>query len=292
MSVIEWDTIGAGREGEKNSLSVRTYTRIFRAVTNASTDDADTVLAYSEVPVPAVDVYPGDTSAFCISSSARQEVEDDHKCWLVTSKYSTFPPQTPSQFDPNPLLEPPVFSLAGDQYTTVARLAVDYYTGEIDRIRNTRGEILRPGIEVDESRGVYIVRKNLSYVDGAMVGFMTNTVNASPWKGNPPRTVKCKQITAGEVQTRNSIDFYPHVFEFHINPDTWDLRPLNLANSYVKNGRVYKLSPGDEPIVVYTGNGSGTINEKVPQLTVAAVDDIYLRKRYYREVNFSSYFPF
>lgn len=284
--------IGAGREGEKNSLSVRTYTAIFRAVTDASTDNAATVLAYSGVPVPAVDVYPGDTLAFCVSSSAKQEVEDDHTCWLVTSRYSTFAPQPLTQLDSNPLLEPASFSISGDQYTTVARLAVDYYTGEVDRIRNTRGEILRPGIEVDESRGVFVVRKNLSYVDSAMVGFVTNTVNASPWKGNAPRTVKCKQVVAGEYQTKNGVTYYPHTFEFHINPDTWDLRPLNLANSYVKNGRVYKLSPGDEPIVVYTGNGSGALSEKVPRLSVPSVDDIYLRFRYYREINFGSYFPF
>lgn len=310
MSVVEWREIGAGREGEKNAQFARTYTRIFRAETDDASDEASVVLAYSEVPVPALDVYPGDSSAYCVSSTARQEVEDYFKAWIVTSKYTTQPSNTPDQFTTNPLLDAALYSLSFDQHTTVARQALrcsfttgaplgpqpNSTSGLPGPIQNSVGDVLRPGIEVDACRATYIVRKNEAYVSPAMAGQLVNAVNISAWNGCPPRTVKVKNISTGEIQQRNNISYYQVTYEFHINPQTWDLVALNRGTRYYKTlaGGIQAVTavPDGQEVTLYTDAEGVTYGTIVPPSATPSLNQIYLRWRYYTEVDFNAYFNF
>lgn len=297
MSVVEWDVIGSGREGEKNAQFARTYTRIFRAVTDASTDSADTVLAYSEVPVPALDVYPGDTTAYCISSHARQEVEDDHKCWLVTSRYSTVPPNNPGSLDTNPLLDAPLLSFQSDTFTQVAREGIRYDTAtgnsqqqtQPGPLRNSVGEVFRPGVEMDFCRGVFVVRRNVAYVDPSVLTIV-NCVNAVPWRSCPARTVKCRSVVSGDVQQRNNISYYSVSGEFHFDPRTWDVFVLNQASKYKNSaGKWIQLEPGTDKVTIYTDEAGLVAGQKVASTANPTVQQIYRRYRVYPEVNFSTF---
>lgn len=313
MSVISCRLIGERRGGAKEPYYVRTYKQVWRVETDSTLDGPKVVLAphglssFDELPVQYVTTYDSggsetDSQALCVSVSADEE-GDSRKSWIVTADFSTVPPTNPAQLNANPLLEPPLYSFSFDQYTEVARRGYranystgDVTTGTLQAIRNSVGEVFRPGVEVDACRAVYVVQKNFAVADPGYVMPYVNAVNATAWKGCAPRQAKCRAIQCSQLQSRNNIDYYTLTFEFHLNPQTWDLFILN-ESSWVYDmttGKLVKLSAADGLKTIY--NGTTTTNGlAVPQDTLnTAMPDpsaIYVRYRYYQEIEFNS-FPF
>jgi hypothetical protein len=316
VSVISCRLIGEGRSGQRATNLVGTFTQRFRVETNNPLDGPEVVWSphsvsgHPQLPTQFVTTYSsGNDSeplALCVGINVDEE-GDSRKSWIVTAQYSTAPPGNASELSQNPLSNPPFYSLSFDQYTTVARKAVNYFKadgsinngGDLQPIWNSAFQTLRPGVEVDDSRPVLVVERNEAIVNQTLAMFYVNSVNVSAWKGCAPRTVKCKSIATGQLQQQNQYSYYRVRYEFHMNPDTWDLRPLNQstkfkrytdANNTHTNGDLVKLKPGEEPVTIWTGY-AGTINKVdgiVPEdAAIGDIDQIYLRYRYYRELDFS-----
>lgn len=312
MSVISCRLIGEGRSGALEPYYVRTFKQRWRVETNNTLDGPKVVLAphglsgFDELPTQYVSTYDSgndaDSQALCVSVNADEE-GDSRKSWIVTADFSTVPPTNPAQLTPNPLLELPLYSFTFDQYTEVARQAYranfstgDVLTGTLQAVRNSVGEVFRPGVEVDACRAVYVVQKNFAIAEPGYVMPYVNAVNATAWKGCPPRTAKCRAINCSQLQQRNNIDYYTMTFEFHLNPQTWDLFILNESSWHydLTLGKLVKLSAAEGLKTIYNGttltNGlavpQDTLNTAVPQPSA-----IYVRYRYYQELEFNS-FPF
>lgn len=316
MSVVKCRLIGDRRSGQLGAIYVNTYKQIFRVETDSALDGPAVVMAPHgltgngnvELPIRYVDTYSSgndsDDDAICVSLDAIEEQGTGFKSWIVTADFSTMPPTNPEQLDQNPLDEPPRYSLAFSQYTTVARRALIaqpdgtlYGTTPVP-LRNSLGEIFRPGIEVDDSRPIYTIQRNEAFVYPGVVMQFVNTVNATAWNGCPPRTVKCQSISSGQVQQRNQFTYYAVTYEFHLNPATWDLIVLNQAAQWEvvldangANPKLTKILTGG-PVTIYNGEGSNPNGKRladdtaVPQ-TAVNPDEIYMRYRYYNEVDFN-----
>lgn len=288
MSAISARLIGERRGRNAGSLA-KTYTQRWRVETDSRTDEPAVVLAHASLPRAYVTLYDADTSAICTSVEATEE-GDDFKSWIVTAEFSTIFPANLVDLPDSPLDEPPNYSLSFDQFTTVARAAIDYFNPSgFQPIRNTQGEVLRdPPVEVDHCRAVLVVEKNEASFSGPLAAFYTNSVNASVWASYPARTVKCKSITSASQFQRNSIPYFRTRYEFHLNSDTWDIRVLNEATQYreVANGARKKIADGNKKLIA-TGNGSLFEGKLITDDMTPSIDDMYLRYRYYPELDFS-----
>lgn len=278
-----------GRAGEHNSQFQRTYTQVWRLLTNDPLDGPQIAVNHSELPELYSEYSSGndyDASALLISKQPREESSDgSFKTWVVTCEYSNVPPV---ELTSNPISEPPKFSMSFDQFTQIARLDQN---GE--PITNTRGQAFTPAPEMDQSRPVYVVRRNELFVNLPFVIDMVDSVNISAWKGCAPRTVKCRSIVTGEIQERNGIKYYETTYEFHLFDQTWDQFILNVSTK-VKNpltGKVEQMPPGFEAVTIYTGAEGTTEGEIVPPGASVTRDQVYVRKRVYKERNFNL-FPF
>ena len=169
-------------------------------------------------------------------------------------------------------------------------------------IQNEAYETLKPGPEVDECRPVYVVQRNESFVSLASTMAVVNSVNAFAWKGCGPRTVKCKSIVSGQQQTRNNYSFYSVTYEFHLNPQTWDIILLNQGTRYLKalGGGAFQIVdfPDGKPHLLYNRSGAGDSGTPYPTFDAQNRPiepnpfDIYIRFRYYTELDFNSIFSF
>lgn len=288
MSVITCHAIG-NRSGSHNSQYQKTYEVQYRLLTNDPLDGPGIVVNHSELPA-LYDSYEfgndSDANVYLISKQPREESSDgSFKTWTVTCEYSNAPPV---ELTSNPISEPAKFSMSFDQFTTIARLDQDGRP-----ITNTRSQAFTPSPEMDQSRPVYVVRRNELFINLPFVIDMVDSVNVSAWKGCAPRTVKCKSIVTGEIQQRNGISFYETTYEFHLYDQTWDLFILNQTTK-AKNpftGKVEQFPPGMEAVTIYTGAEGTTEGEIVAPGTTVTRDQVYVSKRVYKERNFNL-FPF
>lgn len=293
MTVIACDLINSGRSLTISNTKVRVYNETYLVQTNDPRDDALIAIqanlgAGHKIPTQYTTTYSSanasDSLAFCTSVKASPYAEDDRQAWKVEVEYRT---DAFARYD-NPLLDPVVYSMGFDSYQTVAR-----FDNNGDTIRNSFGDLFNPPPMVDQSRPVYVVQRNEPAINLSLAMQIKDSVNVSAWKGCAPRTVKCRNISYGETQTRNSYTFYKAHYEFHLDVNTWDFRVLNTGRRYMYDDPANpgtliegKKTKSEDPVVMYIAN-----DEKVAEEDLAAggipPDDIYLRIRYYREMDFS-----
>ena len=228
MAVISGgvNLIGEKRSGQKGTNLVRTYAKVWRVETDSALDGPAVAMAASGIATQFVTTYASgndsDSYALCVSVQAEEE-GDSRKSWIVTEQYSTAPPGNPTSFA-NPLLDPIAYSLGFDSFRKSITQDING-----DEIATTADEPIDPPVETDDSRPVYVVRRNESSVSLPFLLSIKDTVNANPWKGCAARTVKLRNVSTGEIQQRNNINYYTVTYEFHLNRDTWDAKILNFG---------------------------------------------------------------
>ena len=292
MSVIRCKLIGGGRDGSRDVKGIEVYTQLWRVETNDPLDGPQVVVNHTELPELFSQYTSGNDSkstALLVSKKPREE-GDSRVSWIVTCEYRT--DAIGQEYASSPLNDPPKFSTNFDQFSTIARQCYD--NGQ--RLINSVDQVFTPPPEVDQSRMVYTVRKNESYLNLPLWIDMIDSVNQQAWKGCAPRTVKCKSIVGGEVETRNGVDFIPVTYEFHLNDLTWDLRVLNQGTRHfdVALGQYINLAPGAEPVTLYVKNSAivprgATVSQDASfyeEKASAASDVVYLRYKYYKTRNF------
>jgi len=285
VSVISCRLIGEKRSGEKATNLVRTYTQAFRVETNSKLDGPAVVLAthsvsgHPQLPIQLYTSYTSgndsDPEALCISVNADEEGES-MRSWIVTAQFSTAPPGNPEQFSTNPLNDAALYSLGFDQFQSLALFENDGTTPVVTK----NGEWYDPPPEKDDSRPVYMVRRNESYISLPFIIYAKDSVNASAWKGCAPRTVKLKNITTGEIQQRNQFSYYTVTYEFHLNPDTWDLRVLHRGR-WIYSPTISEVVDVQEPVLL------DETGEIIPP--GSDVEPYYRTHRVYRAPDFNSF---
>jgi len=282
VAVIRVDPINDGRDGEYDEKYVGTFTAAYRVQTNDPLDGPLVVVNHASLPQLYGAYSVGNDSlsnALCIAKTPRPD-GDSRTSWIVTCRFSTNAlPQ-----DTNPLFDPIKVSLGFDQFTKVARADVDG-----NPVANSMGDVFDPPIEIDDSRPVYRVTRNESYINESLVADMKDSVNANAWRGFMPRCVKCKSISPGELQTRNGTDYYAVVYEFHINGDTWDFKVLNRGRRYVSGGKVVSIPKDQDPVVIDWRTNQRAVNyaeSVVTGLPQTPIEYIYVTGRLYKERDF------
>lgn len=300
MTVLSVDLIGGGRSGSRDSKGLNVWNAMYRVQTDDPFDGPEVVAnasalpaLYSRYTIPTLN--DSDPNALLTSRKPREE-GDSRKSWVVTCEYRNDAIEDLEDPD-NPLLDADKFSFGFEQFQTIARQSL--FDGK--RLLNSVDEVFTPPPEVDQSRPVFRVVRNEAIINTAFWSDMLDSVNIATWKGLAPRTVKFQSITSGEIQRRNDIDFYTVNYEFHVNPETWDLRILNQARRFwdpiLPASGTLKLTAGEEPITIFVKNNAIVGKGTTVSTDASFYDDkdsagatvVYMRYRYYKERDFNPF---
>ena len=255
MSVISFKEIHNGRDGAdevgSDGKRVTRYTRVFRAVTDSNTDDADTVGAHDDCP-KLLDAHPQNSWATCRRVRPRNE-SFSKVVWIVTCAYSTAAFSS-DELEPigNPLLERANIDWSTAFYT---RPCIYNLAGpnEGKAVMNAAARPFDPPVEADDSRWGANVTKNVAGVPSWLgaYGRKGGAVNSDAFKldGYPVgvRMAKISGITISKWQERNGIAYQVLIMRIDLDEDTWVKSILN-DGFYTKDGDPCVDETGKNPV--------------------------------------------
>lgn len=96
---------------------------------------------------------------------------------------------------------------------------------------------------VDVSIPTIVVTKNLPFITLEYHMRLKNAVSISTWKGCPPRTAKVLKFDVGNENAKNGIKYVVATWEIGLDPDTWDLRPLDCGYGSMSDRTVVNPAP-------------------------------------------------
>lgn len=221
--------------------SERTHQLEYEVETDSTNDGPFTVRTAAGIP----DLYSTfsygnevDAGAVCVSKNVRiMSPRNDYTVWNVSctfnSKIGSAQTSTLSQglFPQSPVDYPAVWSGSFTQFQT------DVFKDKDGQpIENYVGDrYIDPPVTKDDSRPVLIVEKNFSSAQLPTWSSYRDKVNSGTWWGMAARTLKIQQVAWRQLYYKNT----PYIsvrFEFHVNPDTWDVEVLNAGLREVKSG--------------------------------------------------------
>jgi hypothetical protein len=223
MSVIEWDELSGGRDGDVESgkkQTIRRHTRVFRAKTDNNYDDDEIVKAYGECPRVG-HAHPNDSGSWCRKVKASND-SFSHRHWLVTAIYS-------SEFE---IAEDPQVDPADIDWDAQLFQRPYFVDNEGKAIVNSAGDYPDPPLEGDDAVWVVSVRKNFSAVPTWILTYK-NAVNTSAFVLDgvtiAARQAKISGIRISTKQERNGVPYRAVAIVFHLKDDgdTWDKKWLD-----------------------------------------------------------------
>jgi hypothetical protein len=245
--------IWSGREGSIDQRAERTYVRAFRVVT---TDPhiSSVVVIQAEDPVTGIaipeifDTYEApnpngageeDTKAICYRITPRQD-NTDPEVWIVACQYSNTADFIHGTIDP--LTRPPEVRWGKERYTKVVEQAYVNLgdANPTQAILNTAGDLFATPPTKEDMRSVLYYTRNESSFNSSSFDQYSNAVNTVKFLNRNPGIVKCEPITADQ-RFENNIVYWSVKYQFHINPDGWQVSVLN-------RGRRVRPAAGQPPV--------------------------------------------
>ena len=251
MAIVTVKEMQGRRSGTKNALWQRTYTRVWRVITDNPTDGVLTVASavdpITSVQIPSIGASYNaggsevDHGAF-IQDLAIDEESEDGLSWLVKASYG---PYDASTFKSDPTQWPIKVTIGGDRYERVV-----LYDQAGNPILNSAGDAFEEPITIDESRTkIVVVRQELcSTFDLTLAESFRDTLNEALWNGFDPKTVKVGIIATGENQydTNNEVWYFSVTYPFEVNRDGWKKKLLDQGFAYLDgSGKLRQLLGSD-----------------------------------------------
>jgi len=214
----------AGGRSAQNSKGTRTYTRVFKLETSSESDDAYDVGSNASLPLIG-STHPGDAGAWCIS--LRVENNNPWKGWQVTAEYST-----ERELNTNPTSDPAKITWETEQFQ---RPAIQDRDG--NAITTSAGELFATPAQMDDSRRVVTVSKNLAVVPTWILDYQ-DAINSDTFTVDGVSIAvgkaKMQRVSVGAEEERNGTVFRVVTFQMHLQRDGWALSLLD-AGWIVKN---------------------------------------------------------
>lgn len=278
MSIISVAETSSARTSTIDDRFIRTYTRSFMVVTLGSNVSEYVVRIAPGIP-RVWDAYVSadgaiDLGCYCRSVSCKQVGPLN---WEVTADYSS-QVEDPDKQAENPLLRPADIKWSFAQYKR-------YITKDKndDPIVNSAGLRFKEGIEVEDSRPVLSVTKNIEAFDINIALAYQNSINADAWWGVEPKVAKMQGIQASQ-EYENGVFFWRIQYEIHFNFETWVRKILDMGTMQKKGGKLENITDRKGSIV----KDPWPLNEDGSAYAVDSTDEIRtLEFDVYREVNFS-----
>lgn len=256
MSIVSVNKTWTGRGGTDTYDRKRSYREVWEVVTNNPLDDEEIAAGAPAalMGLPRLG-QPHERFPFavCVEIDAAQS-EDSPFHWAVNVRYESNPQlpngndpdgnsQSPGEIPENPLLRPPTWEVSFESTTEPARfwLPLDSSgnvpalpkgggfaalarrlmpAGSFIPVRNSAGLPFDPPLEVEVSRPVWRVTKNVRGASGAYLLALENAINDREWRGIPKWCCKTRGTRASN-KFENGVSFVELTVEIAIKNETW-----------------------------------------------------------------------
>ena len=285
MAVTYVGELAEGRRAT-NSKGVRTYTRVFRLTTSSQNDNAFTVGSNINLPIIG-NIFPSDNTAYCTDIDI--QCVRGWRIWDATVNYSTerklsdqqsSDPQNPTP----PTGEPAYITWDTEQFQKPATQDRD---GK--GIVNSAGDPFIPAEQMDDSRRVVTVQKNLTAVPSWILDYQDSVNNASFTVDGVTVTAgkaKVQRVSVGPIELRNGAAFRQVTFVIALRRDGWAYSILDQGFNEKDPADATKRKPiyinGQLPSspVLLDGTGKAKTDPKTANAT-------YLTYNVYKTADFS-----
>jgi len=211
------------RQG-KNTRGVRSYTRVFRVVTDSQSDGPYVVGSATGLPLIG-SVHNEDPGAWCYELTP--ENTDPWRGWTVSALYDSV-----QELNENPLNEPAVIEWDGENFDEA--LVVDR-NGHA--VLNSAGDPFENAMR-ERTRRVVMVMKNVDAVPTWMLD-AEDAVNDAMFTLDgffiPANKAKIGAPKLGRWQTRNGTRYREMHLMIKLNKDGWNFKPLDAGFRF-RNG--------------------------------------------------------
>jgi len=276
MAVTYVGELAEGRRAT-NSRGVRTYTRVFRLTTSSQTDNAFTVGSNGSLPVIG-NTFPSDGNAYCTDLDV--QCVRGWRIWDVTATYST-----ERAINTVPTSDPVFVQWDTEQFTKPATQDKD---GK--GIVNSAGDPFLPPEQMDDSRRVVTITKNLSVVPTWILSYQ-DAVNSDTFtidgRSIAIGEAKMQRVSVGPAEIRNGTTFRAVTFVIALRREGWAYKILDQGYNEKDAADTTKRKPilvrGQLPTspVLLDGTGKQLANP-------ATANAVYLTYNVYKTQAFSS----
>ena len=216
MAVTYVGELSEGRRAQ-NSKGIRTYTRVFRLTTSSQTDDAYTVGSNGSLPVIG-NTHPSDGNAYCTDLDV--QCVRGWRIWDVTATYST-----ERVLSSTPTSDPTYITWDTEQFQKPATQDKD---GK--GVVNSAGDPFIPAEQMDDSRRVVTVQKNLTAVPSWILSYQ-DAVNSDAFTVDGYSIAigeaKMQRVSVGPPEIRNGTTFRQVTFVIALRRDGWAYKILD-----------------------------------------------------------------
>ena len=275
MAVTYVGELSEGRRAQ-NDRGVRTYTRVFRLTTSSQSDNAFTVGSNGSLPVIG-NTFPSDGNAYCTNLDV--QCIRGWRIWDVTATYST-----ERVLNTVPTSDPTYITWDTEQFQKPATQDKD---GK--GVVNSAGDPFIPAEQMDDSRRIVTVQKNLTAVPSWILDYQDSVNNASfTVDGVTVATGKAKvqRVSVGPVELRNGAAFRQVTFVIALRRDGWSYSILDQGFNEKDPADATKRKPiyinGQLPSspVLLDGTGKAKTDPKT-------ANAVYLTYNVYKTADFS-----
>ena len=216
MAVTYVGELSEGRRAQ-NDRGVRTYTRVFRLTTSSQTDNAFTVGSNGSLPVIG-NTFPSDGNAYCTNLDV--QCVRGWRIWDVTATYST-----ERVLNTVPTSDPTYITWDTEQFQKPATQDKD---GK--GVVNSAGDPFIPAEQMDDSRRIVTVQKNLANVPTWILSYQ-DAVNSDTFtidgRSIAIGEAKMQRVSVGPPEIRNGTTFRQVTFVIALRRDGWAYKILD-----------------------------------------------------------------
>lgn len=276
MAVTYVGELSEGRRAT-NDRGVRTYTRVFRLTTSSQTDNAFTVGSNGSLPVIG-NTFPSDGNAYCTNLDV--QCVRGWRIWDVTATYST-----ERVLNTVPTSDPTYITWDTEQFQKPATQDKD---GK--GVVNSAGDPFIPAEQMDDSRRIVTVQKNLTAVPSWILSYQ-DAVNSDAFTVDGHSVAigeaKMQRVSVGPPEIRNGTTFRQVTFVIALRRDGWAYKILDQgfnekdAADATKRKAIYINGQLPSSPVLLDGAGKAQTDPKT-------ANAVYLTFNVYKQQAFSS----
>lgn len=276
MAVTYVGELSEGRRAQ-NDRGVRTYTRVFRLTTSSQTDNAFTVGSNGSLPVIG-NTFPSDGNAYCTNLDV--QCIRGWRIWDVTATYST-----ERVLNTVPTSDPTYITWDTEQFQKPATQDKD---GK--GVVNSAGDPFIPAEQMDDSRRIVTVQKNLTAVPSWILSYQ-DAVNSDAFTVDGYSIAigeaKMQRVSVGPPEIRNGTTFRQVTFVIALRRDGWAYKILDQgfnekdAADATKRKAIYINGQLPSSPVLLDGTGKAQTDPKT-------ANAVYLTFNVYKQQAFSS----
>lgn len=269
------------------------------AATSTNYDTEITLAAYGysttnvgqllPLPLPFVTFHPAAAALgvplLCRGISFNQDAAIPRK-WVIEADYSSEPLKSSEEDQAsNPLQRPPVIKWSSQQY----RLAIDRDVNG-QAVINSAGDYFDPPVEVERSRWVATVEKNVTQVPPQIIEY-TDAINSGGFSisgaGVGARVAKLMDIGISERKSEQvgnqTINYYTFSYSLELRPETWKLKVLDQGYRYKTGNSIRQIIDDSNPPRPVTSprllsGGGSVLSNPSPSNAVFREFDAYVAK--------------